>query len=148
MMTGLSLGGCRFFQLGYVVTAIDPSVASFQGAMGASLVDLNRDVRDAQGREVMIQCLAHLAVGSVEIELIEPRAGHVSIYPMPSAGQEAALHHIGFQAADDAQWDEATRVLHASGAAAAMTVNLPRVRVVYYDTRARLGHYTEIVQRR
>jgi hypothetical protein len=35
----------------------------------------------------------------------------------------------------------------ASGAPIAMAADLPTVRLTYFDTRASLGHYTEVVQR-
>lgn len=148
--TGAELGGARFFQLGYVVADIGVAVAGFIRTYGATCKDLTRDVRDPAGAESMIQNLAHLLLKDAEIELIEPRRGWISIYaadPQQSVPQ-VALHHIGYLANDDAEWDAAHAILSQSGAEAAMVLDIPQVRLVYFDTRAVSGHFTELVQRR
>lgn len=143
------LGGCRFFQIGYVVGDIDHAVTQLVGMFGATLKDLIRDMRVQDGEPSLIANLSHVLLNGVEIELIEPRHDWPSVYgdgrPLPKTA--VTLHHFGFMADDDRQWDEAIAVMTANGAPAAMSADLPFVRLTYFDTRASLGHYTEIVQR-
>lgn len=143
-----NLGGCRHFQLGYVVRAIEPAIASFE-ALGARRIDLISDMRDHAGNEVMILHLSHLRLGETEIELIERRPGWDSVYTgYPFGQEEISFHHVGFMAASNDAWEKANTQLKSSGAIVAMAIDLPQVRVAYYDTRKRLGHFLEIVQRR
>jgi len=144
------LGGCRFFQIGYVVGDIDHAAGLFTGMFGASIKDLIRDMRDQHGEPSLIANLSHVLLNDVEIELIEPRQGWSSVYgdgaPLPKSS--IVLHHFGFMAGDDRQWDAATSIMAANGARMAMSAELPTVRLTYFDTRASLGHFTELVQRR
>jgi catechol 2,3-dioxygenase-like lactoylglutathione lyase family enzyme len=144
------LGGCRFFQIGYVVGDIDHAAGLFTGMFGATLKDLTRDMRDQHGEPSLIANLSHVLLNGVEIELIEPRVGWPSVYGdgTPLSKSAIALHHFGFMADNDDAWDAANAVMEASGAPAAMAADLLTVRLTYFDTRASLGHYTEIVQRR
>ena len=138
----------RRFQIGYVVREIDGALAEFE-RLGACRLDRIIDMRDDRGAPSMILNLAHLMMRGVEIELIEPRAGYDSVYSGCLAdGQSTVLHHLGFMADDDAAWDAGLAELVATGAAVAMAIDLPRVRVRYFDTRNRLGHFFELVQRR
>lgn len=149
MMMGESiqtLGGVHHFQLGYVVRDLAAAIAKFE-QLGASLLDRIIDMRDGEGHPVIIRNLSHLQLGSREVELIEAREGYPSVYtdwPLPEDG--IALHHLGYLADTDGQWDEASRLW--STLPVAMAIDLPRVRVRYYDTRETLGHYLELVQRR
>jgi catechol 2,3-dioxygenase-like lactoylglutathione lyase family enzyme len=144
------LGGCRFFQIGYVVGDIAQAVAQFTDVLGATVKDLVHDLRDQHGEPSMIAKLSHVLLNGVEIELIEPRQGWSSVYgdgsPLPRSS--IVLHHFGFMAGDDRQWDAATSLLAANDAPMAMSADLPAVRFAYFDTRASLGHFTEVVQRR
>jgi Glyoxalase/Bleomycin resistance protein/Dioxygenase superfamily len=144
------LGGCSFFQIGYVVGNIEHAVAQFTGLFGASIKDMIRDMRDQHGEPSLIENLSHVLLNGVEIELIEPRQGWSSVYgdgtPLPEAS--ITLHHFGFMAGDDRQWDAATSIMTEGGVERAMSVDLPSVRLIYFDTRASLGHFTELVQRR
>jgi hypothetical protein len=144
------LGGCHFFQIGYVVGDIELAVGQFTGMFGATIKDIICDMRDQNGEPSLIANLSHVLLNGVEIELIEPRQGWSSVYgdgvPLPKSS--IALHHFGFMAGDDRQWDAATSIMAARGTRVAMSADLPTVRLTYYDTRASLGHYTELVQRR
>jgi Glyoxalase/Bleomycin resistance protein/Dioxygenase superfamily len=148
--TQAELGGCSFFQIGYVVGDIDHAVAQFTGLFCATIKDLIRDMRDQHGEPSLIANLSHVLLNGVEIELIEPRQGWSSVYGDGTALSKASitLHHFGFMAGDDRQWDAATAIMAASGVERAMSVDLPSVRLIYFDTRASLGHFTELVQRR
>ncbi|MFM6832792.1 MAG: VOC family protein [Novosphingobium sp.] len=140
------LGGARHFQIGYVVRDIDDAIARFEN-LGGTLLDRIIDMRDDAGGPTIIQNLAHLKMATREIELIEARVGHASIYTdwtLTVGG--IGLHHLGYIAETDEQWDVASRRWDTLGIV--MDIDIPRVRVRYYDTRDTLGHYIELVQRR
>lgn len=140
------LGGARHFQIGYVVRNIDDAIARFEH-LGGALIDRIIDMRDDIGNPVIIQNLAHLQMGAREIELIEPRAGQKSIYTdWTLAAGGIGLHHLGYKADTDEQWNIASTRWDTLGIV--MDMDIPRVRVRYYDTRDTLGHYIELVQRR
>lgn len=144
-----SMGGCRLFQLGFTVDDIDTAVAQFSRLFGAQVIDLTYDLRDSGGAETMIQALGHLGLGAIEVELIQPRQGWPSVYTGQASVSPAAarLHHFGYLAANDAEWDAATQLLAGQGIDKSFSMNLPTVRFAYYNTGSTIGIYTEIVQR-
>jgi catechol 2,3-dioxygenase-like lactoylglutathione lyase family enzyme len=140
----------RFFQIGYVTRNVREACATLTRRMGARRIDLIEDLRDADGREVMIRSLSHLSLGDVEIELIEPRTDWPSIYldALPPEGDATpALHHLGYRLPDIESWDAAMQALRGAGMAVALEGAPPRVRFAYLDTRDEIGHYTEVVYR-
>lgn len=144
-----SPGGCTFFQVGYVTADIDRAIAHFSSTCGATLKDVVRDMCDSSGIPVMIENLSHMRLGKIEIELIQPRRNWPSIYADcdMSIDRIATLHHMGFLAHGDEQWDSALNQAIGAAVPVAWTVELPQVRFAYLDMRAKLGHYVEIVQR-
>lgn len=146
MTTNDALGGAHHFQIGYVVHDIDEAIARFEG-LGGALIDRIMDMRDDHGNPAMIRNLSHLHMGACEIELIEARDGYESVYTdWPLATDGIGLHHLGYMADTDEQWRAASSQWDEF--AIVMEIDIPRVRVRYYDTRNILGHYIELVQRR
>lgn len=146
MTTSGTLGGAHHFQIGYVVREIDDAIARFE-RLGGVLIDRIIDMRDDNGNPAMIRNLSHLHMGAREIELIEARDGHKSIYtdwPLTASG--IGLHHLGYMVETDEQWRAASAQWDAHSVV--MDIDIPRVRVRYYETSDILGHYTELVQRR
>ncbi|WP_404476541.1 VOC family protein [Novosphingobium sp. BL-52-GroH] len=139
----------RFFQIGYVTHDIASGLAILEGTMGARRIDLLEDFRDANGDPVMIRALSHLSMGDAEIELIEPRADWPSVYldALPADDRTIALHHIGYRQPDVAAWTAARDRAQAAGLAISMEGYTPHAHFAYIDTRATLGHYTEVVYR-
>lgn len=139
----------RFFQLGYVVRDIDAAIAGLQKRMGASLVDVAHDLRDAAGQPRLIENLAHMAVPGAEIELIQPRAGWPSIYEdaLPDCAAGVGFHHVGFLVPDLEAWDAALGELAAMRTPIVWQGAYPHVRFAYIDTRRHAGHYSELVWR-
>lgn len=138
-----------FFQIGYVTRNIANGLAILEGDMGAQRIDLLDDLRDAQGNRVMIRALSHLSLGEAEIELIEPRIDWPSVYldALPADDRTIALHHIGYRQPDIAAWTDARDRAHAAGMAIPMEGATDHARFAYLDTRAVVGHYTEVVYR-
>lgn len=140
----------RFFQIGYVTRDIDKGCALLRDRMGAQQIDLIEEFRDGEGNQMMIRSLAHLSLGDVEIEIIEPRVGWDSIYveALPGEGDPTpTLHHLGYRLPDVASWEAAMEGLKASGMTVALDGAASRVRFAYLDTRGEVGHYTEVVYR-
>lgn len=144
-----AIGPARFFQLGYVTRDIHAALPRLEQLLGAARVDLIEDFRDGQGNPTPLQNLSHLALPGAEIELIQPREGHPSIYldALPGDPAEVGLHHLGFLVPDKSAWDEAVERLNPAVNPIAMSADTPAVRFAYFDTRARTGHYTELVLR-
>ncbi|MFA5495770.1 MAG: VOC family protein [Porticoccaceae bacterium] len=139
----------RFFQLGYVVRDIDAAVRHCRQRMGATLVDIIRDLRTEAGEQVSINNLSHLAMPGAEIELIEPRPDWPSIYldALPEKGGGLGFHHLGFVVPDQQAWDRAMATIDTFGTPLAMAGATSQVRFAYLDTRRLCGHYSEIVWR-
>lgn len=138
-----------FFQLGYVARDIRGAVAMLETRMGARRIDLISDFADPAGNAVAIRSLAHLSMGDVEIEIIQPRLNWPSIYldALPIGGAMIGLHHLGYMQSDMPSWEAAMRTIRASGMDIAMEGDTPNARFAYVDTRPLVGHFTEMVYR-
>lgn len=144
----MSLYG-RFFQLGYVVRDIDAAVRHCQQRMGATVVDIIRDLRAETGEQVSINNLSHLALPGAEIELIEPRLDWPSIYldALPDDSADIGFHHLGFLVPDQPTWDRAMATAETFDTPVVMEGATSQVRFAYLDTRRLCGHYSEVVWR-
>ena len=139
----------RFFQLGYVTRDLDAGIAQLRRRMGATVIDVIRDLRDESGATVALEHLSHLALPGVEIELIQPRLDWDSIYldALPESGNDIGFHHTGFMLPDSESWQRAVEMLDEMQTPIVMQGGTSQVRFAYIDTRKQAGHYSEIVQR-
>jgi hypothetical protein len=137
------------FQIGYVTRNIAKGLAILEGGMSARRLDLLENLRDARANQVMIRALSHLTLGDMEIELIEPRPDWPSVYldALPEHEDAIALHHLGYRQPDVEAWTEARNRADAAGLAIPMEGATSRARFAYLDTRATIGHFTEVVYR-
>lgn len=144
----MSLYG-RFYQIGYVARDIDAAVSHLQQRMGATLVDVIRDIRIGDGDEVCIKNLSHMALPGVELEIIQPRLDWESIYldALPSGNDDVGFHHLGFLISDQQAWDRAVASFTTFDTPIVMEGGTPQVRFAYFDTRRQCGHYSEIAWR-
>jgi len=138
----------RFFQIGYVTRDLAAAAARL-ARMGARQIDLFEDFKRPGGEPSAIWGLSHLALGGAELELIQPRLDRPSIYleALPAEADAIALHHVGYMNPDVPAWEAAMAKIRADGATVAVEGATPRARFAYLDTRADLGHYTEVVWR-
>lgn len=93
--------------------------------------------------------VAKAFVGDRMIEILEPNPAIDSIFTafVPEAAGDLRLHHLGYLVADDANWDWLLARAAAEGLEIAYEGFVPDlIRVVYLDTRAGLGHYSEYIQ--
>jgi hypothetical protein len=138
----------RFFQIGYVTRDIHHALQGLE-RMGARQGDLHEDFRTESGEPSAIYALSHLILGAAEIELIQPRLERASIYleALPEKIGALAVHHIGYLHPDIPAWEGAMRTVRAGGLAVAVEGATSYARFAYLDTRAEVGHYTEVVWR-
>lgn len=148
-MSHFSCAYGRFYQLGYVTRDIDAAYAQLQRTMGATPVDMIHDIRDAEGKQVVVQNVAHLALPGAEIELIQPRLEQPSIFldALPQSPADVGLHHLGFILTDLDAWERAMAQIAANRTPIVMSGGTPQVRFAYFDTRKETGHYSEIALR-
>lgn len=134
------LGG--FFQRGSVVRDIDAAMAHLGKAYGVTNWSIMRN-RPGSGR--MTRHIALAWTGSSMIELIEPDDSVAHIYEgaRPGPGQVARFHHLGFLLPDDIAFDAVDRRLEALGISVVVRGQVGKLRYLYADARADLGHYLE-----
>lgn len=139
----------RFLQISYVTRDIDTAVAGLERRMGAKLLDFVRDLRSETGVPSMIEHISHLSMPGVELEVIQPRMDIPSVYHWPAVkGAELRLHHFGYLLPDEAAWERAVARVDDQETLVALRLELKDFRVIYLDTRAQHGHYTELVLRK
>jgi len=138
----------RFFQIGYVTRDLATAAARLT-QMGARRIDYFEDFKRPNGDPSAIWGLSHMARGGAELELIQPRLDRTSIYldALPEESGAIALHHVGYLHPDVPAWEAAMARVRASGATVVSEGAMPQARFAYLDTRADLGHFTEVVWR-
>lgn len=139
----------RFYQIGYVARDIDAAINHLQQRMGATLVDVIHDIRTEAGDQVCIKNLSHLALPGVELEVIQPRLDHESIYleALPKEDDKVSFHHLGFLIPDQQAWEQAIASFDTFDTPIVMEGGTSEVRFAYFDTRRQCGHYSEIAWR-
>lgn len=136
------------FQLGYVFPDIARPIAHYVDSMGSPgflrLDDV--DVADQTYLGQPLDCRQNIAfgfVGPFNIELIEPISGISSYTEFLERNPAGGLHHIGCKVYD---FEKAIADMEQSGSPVIQTGRFgAATRFAYCDTRAALGHYTEIL---
>lgn len=138
-----------FFQLGYVTRDIDKAIA----ATGRSLHDARFSTLDVtlalatpEGERSMQLRVATAWDGPVQIELIQPVAGHVAAYasalPLDPNDATPQFHHLAVRR-DDASSMRAE--VERLGLPIAFETGGSGFSVVFVDARSIVGHYLEFV---
>ncbi len=137
-----------FYETAYVTRNMDAALATVADRDGLS--DFYVFAPPAtRGAVSHLNKVAKTFVGERMIEILEPNPQIESIFIdfLPAANGDLKLHHLGHIVADDAHWDAILDQAAASKIEIAYQGFIPdMIRVVYLDTRAALGHYSEYIQ--
>lgn len=138
------------FQFSYVTGDLDVGADYLTNTLGARQLSRFDDLHSPDGTKSAIHHLAHFVLGELEVELIEPRrpwTGSIYLDALPPDGQAVAFHHVGFLTESRAAWRRLLAEAAALGYAVPARGERPTVCYAYLDTRARSGHFTEVVFR-
>lgn len=138
------------FQLAWVTRDLDAAIGAF--ALRLPDASFSRHAIDLPCAGRTDNCVARIGVawrGQQQIELIEPVAGAVELYrdALPPDGQVAAFHHVGIKVTgDEDAWHSRRASLVEDGSTIALEGGeAGRVRFAYFDLRAALGHFVELI---
>jgi hypothetical protein len=136
------------YQVAYVTNDLDQALAVLGGVHGVPRFWQQRDMPFATGQDRSAVCHIGLAfVGAVQIEVIEPREGDVSIYRDWLTGTDGfalRFHHLCRLFDSEAAYDQALADLRAAGRPLPICAEAPGMgRYFYADYRPELGHYLE-----
>jgi len=130
----------HFFQYGFVARDVDGALGTLRERYG---------VQKAVVREMFDWLTVALAwSGETMVEVIVAEPGHMLLYDDHKPAERGALrlHHLGFLMPDRPAWEKAEDMIRADGLTIPFQGQVPGVDVMYVDTRADLGLYTEYVR--
>lgn len=136
------------FQICYVTKDLDAGMRRLTASYGIDRFRIKRDVESMPGMPKMSMHQAHVFVGAVQIELIQPAGGDDALYREVCAADGAAIrhHHFGLWVDDAAEYADLPATLAQLGISMAFNASIPDIGgAIYADTRAELGHYLEYV---
>jgi hypothetical protein len=138
-------------QIAYVTDDIDAATQHLETMLGTAPFHINRNaslggtirVDGAIADEWEIHAAMTYA-GATNIEVIQPVRGAVDLYTDGiRPGHLLTIHHLGFVVDD---FDEASRVVAASGRTWIQEATFGDIRFGYLDVTDELGHYAEIME--
>lgn len=132
-----------FFQFGYVVRSVEGAIRTMRDKMGVTQWQVNELPPGAPGR-----ALAFAYVNDKMIELVDVWPDADSIYNdlIPDNDDELRLHHLGYMIEDEADWRVRIAQFEHAGFTPALVGGNSGMEWYYSDTRAVLGHYTELIR--
>lgn len=138
-------------QLGYVVADLDAAVHYWVNTLGAVPFFLIKHcaLRNQQlrGQPAAVDVDVDIALGNsgdVQIELIFQHNDVASVYNETAAAGHIGLHHFGLMPSD---YKKARKQYADQGFEVAFEATVSGAELVYFDTRAAIGHYTELWER-
>ena len=134
------------FQVSYIVRNIDGAVETMREKFGVPKWEIRRSPNNP-----LATALGFAYVQELMIELIEaiPDADSVFRGWVPDSDTGLRLHHLGYFAEDEADWNAVLGQFAAGGYRTALKGSIGDLLDYYYaDTLAQLGHYTEVVHLR
>ena len=137
-----------FYQISYVTKDLDAGMRQLAAMHGIERFRIKRDVQSMPGMPQILMHEAHVFIGTVQIEIIQPAGGDDALYRDVCAADSAAIrhHHFGMWVDEAAVWGSLRAALAAQHIPVAFEASIPNVgEVIYADTRATLGHYLEYV---
>jgi len=136
------------YQIGYVTRDLDAGVRQLQAIHGIERFRIKRDVRGMAGMPEMLMHQAHVFIGAVQLELIQPAGGDDALYRDVCAADSGAIrhHHFGMWVDDEAEYAGLRAALAEQNIPVVFDAKIPDIGgAIYADTRATLGHYLEYV---
>jgi hypothetical protein len=149
MSTVLLLSG--LYQIAYVSADLEAGTRQIAAIHGIDRFRVKHDVPSAPGMPDMVLHQAHVFIGSVQIELIQPAGGDDALYRDFCAADPAAIrhHHFGMWVDDPVQYRRLPGALAQHDIPITFEISIPGVGgAIYADTRPTLGHYLEYVHLR
>lgn len=136
-----------FFQVCYVTIDLDAGMRALGALHGIDRFRVRRDIHSLPGMPAMTLHQAHVFLGDLQFELIEPAGGADAIYRDACAADGSLrLHHFGRWVDDPAEYAALPAHCGALGVGIAMEIAVPEVGgALYADFRHTLGHYVEYV---
>jgi hypothetical protein len=137
-----------FFQIGYVTRDLDAGMRQLGAIHGIERFRIKRDVHGMPGMPEMRLHQAHVYIGAVQIELIQPAGGDDRLYRDSCAADGSAIrhHHFGMWINDATEYGSLRAALEEQNIPIVFEASIPNVGgAIYADTRAKLGHYIEYV---
>jgi len=137
-----------FFQICYVTADLSAGMKQLAAMHGVERFRIKRDVKSLPGMPAMQLNEAHVYVGLVQIELIQPAGGDDALYRDVCAGdgQSLRFHHYAVWVDDPSQFEGLLPALKEQNVPVAFASMIPNVGgVIYADLRSALGHYVEYV---
>lgn len=138
-----------FFQICYVTQDLDAGMRQLAAIHGIEHFRIQRDVPSLPGMPKMLIHEAHVFIGAVQIELIQPAGGDDALYRDVCAADIAAAirhHHFGLWVDDAAEFDNLPATLAEQNIPITFQASIPNVGgAIYADLRQTLGHYLEYV---
>ena len=140
----------RFIQTGFVVPDLEQAIQKWRAMTDIGPFFIMRNVRPENGfyrgqPADLDMNIAFAQAGPMQVELIQPVSPAPSVYhDTYPAGDAGGPHHL-CAFVDDLAAEEAH--LRSQGVATAYTASSGDLRFGYYDTRAQLGCFTELMSR-
>jgi hypothetical protein len=135
------------FQIAYVVADIDEGVAIAARRFALPTTQVTRGSEIETGGGIAVCHFALAFAGGVQIEIIQPAGGEDRVYRQMVAGRGLTLHHLGMLLDGDADWDAVIAENRRDGTAMPVHGDFAGLmRYVYFDRRAELGHFVEVMQ--
>lgn len=135
------------FQVCYVTSDLDHGMKQLADMHGIERFRIRRDVPALPGMPAMIVHQAHVFLGDLQVELIQPAGGNDAVYRdfCPADGG-MRHHHFGFWIDDPAEYDVLRARCSTLGVPIAFEIAVPGMGgAIYADFRRSLGHYLEYV---
>jgi glyoxalase/bleomycin resistance protein/dioxygenase superfamily protein len=138
------------FQCAYITADMDKATAYFAEQYDVGPFGIHDvSVACADRAEPCVIRVGVDFVGPTMIELVQPVEGAIEIYAEPriSGASPVAFHHLGLRVRGDLDtWTARRRECLDLGARIALEGgHADTMRFAYFDTRAELGHYVELI---
>jgi hypothetical protein len=137
-----------FYQICYVTADLDAGMKQLAAMHGVERFRIKRDVKSLPGMPAMRMNQAHVYVGPVQIELIQPAGGDDALYRdfCAADGRSLRFHHYAMWVDDPAEFEGLLPALKVQNVPVAFASTIPNIgKVIYADLRSALGHYVEYV---
>lgn len=136
------------YQICYVTRDLDAGMRQLMAMHGVESFRIKRDVDAMPGMPKMRMNQAHVFIGPLQLELIQPAGGDDGLYRdfCAADGDAIRFHHFGLWVDNPAEYGALPAALAEQSIPIVFQLSLPEnMGAIYADTRAWLGHYLEYV---
>jgi hypothetical protein len=137
------------YQVCYVTEDLDTGMRLVKDTHGIEAFRIKREVGSLPGMPKMVVHQAHVFIGSLQLELIQPAGGDDALYRdyCPADAKSIGFHHFGHWVDDPAAYAALPAVLAEQKMPIVFQITMPNNMggAIYADARASLGHYLEFV---